>query len=133
MKPVQSPQGGLPIGSNIEARHSENESMQNVFQRIEGGKMFDGRTSHSLFPLYPPADSGIYVLPCESRAYPGRAASYIWLEQLSQPRPRLKARDGPAHHQKCRCVSSGSRSLVGMRQPPICKRTQPTPGWIEPW
>src|SRR5260370_39591544 len=47
VKPVQSPQGGLPISSNVEFRHSENKSMQNVFQCIEGGKTFDRRASAS--------------------------------------------------------------------------------------
>src|SRR6266436_3318167 len=96
--------------------------MQNFFQHIEGGKTFDWRANHSLFPLSPPADSEIYVLPCGSRAYPGQAVSYTWLEKLSQPRPRLKSTDEPAHHQKCRCISSRSRSTAGMTQLPICRK-----------
>ena len=47
VKSVQSPQGGFPIGSNIESRHSENKSVQYLFQRIQSGKTFDRRASAS--------------------------------------------------------------------------------------
>src|SRR5437667_8318553 len=122
VKSVQSTQGGFAIGCNVESRHPENKSMQDVFQRIEGGKTFDKRTNHSMFPLSPPVESVIYVLPCESRAYSDRAVSYIWLEQLSQPRSRLKSTHELGHRQKYRCTWSRSRSPAGMRKLPKGKK-----------
>ena len=40
---VQPLQRDLPIRVNVKPRHSENKTMQNIFQRLKGGKPFNRR------------------------------------------------------------------------------------------
>jgi len=43
VEPVQPLQRDLPIRANVKPRHSENKTMQNIFQRLKGGKPFNRR------------------------------------------------------------------------------------------
>jgi hypothetical protein len=52
VKYVQPPQGNLSIRTNIEPRHSENKPMQNIFQRVKGGKALHRRV------IYPISGTG---------------------------------------------------------------------------
>src|SRR6478672_8883377 len=86
----QPPQRAFSIGADVEARHPQNEAMQNIFQRLQGGKALDRRVSHWWSPPYPPVDPGRCALPWWSLVCPDRAVNRGAPWPLSQPPPRSR-------------------------------------------
>src|ERR1700736_571582 len=83
---LKSTQGDLPIRANVKSRYSENESMENTFQRLKGRKASDRRFNHWRYPPCPLAETWIHALLSGSPAFPDRAVNHAVLALLSQPR-----------------------------------------------